>query len=154
MRRMVWAPLAERAELMLEDGEHLRMEGGTAGHFEIDDPRLLPGVRYRVSLDGGPDLPDPRSPFQPEGIDGHSALVVLASLLVIDSGLLAVAGELFAITDRLFEFGEALLLGELLRARGLRSLSGHMRLLPVEWSPTSSIGSAASAGRSGIPGRS
>ena len=75
MRRTVWAPLAQRAELVLEDGEHLPMQSGAAGHFEIDNPRLLPGVRYRVSLDGGPDLPDPRSPFQPEGIDGHSALV-------------------------------------------------------------------------------
>ncbi len=39
-----------------------------------------PGHRLRVQLDGGPPRPDPRSAFQPEGIDGPSGVVDHAAL--------------------------------------------------------------------------
>ena len=75
MRRTVWAPRAGRAELVLEDGERLAMERGEDGCFRLESPRLVPGLRYRVSLDGGPGLPDPRSPHQPDGVEGASELI-------------------------------------------------------------------------------
>jgi len=75
MRRTVWAPRAERAELVLEDGERLAMEPAGDGCFQLESVRLVPGRRYRVSLDGGPPLPDPRSSFQPDGVEGTSELV-------------------------------------------------------------------------------
>jgi len=75
MRRTVWAPRAERAELVLEDGERLAMEPAGDGGFQLESARLVPSLRYRVSLDGGPPLPDPRSSFQPDGVEGTSELV-------------------------------------------------------------------------------
>lgn len=45
------------------------------GHHEVD-AELAPGTRYAYSLDGGPPLPDPRSPWQPEG--AHAASAALA----------------------------------------------------------------------------
>ena len=75
MRRRVWAPRAERAELVLEGGERLAMKRAGDGCFQLESARLVPGLRYRVSLDGGPPLPDPRSPFQPDGVEGVSELV-------------------------------------------------------------------------------
>ena len=38
-------------------------------------PTQGPATRYLFSLDGGPGRPDPRSGWQPEGIDGPSVLV-------------------------------------------------------------------------------
>ena len=75
MRRTVWAPRAERAELVLEDGARLAMERAGDGGFQLESARLVPSLRYRVSLDGGPPLPDPRSSFQPDGVEGTSELV-------------------------------------------------------------------------------
>jgi maltooligosyltrehalose trehalohydrolase len=47
-------------------------EGGREGEwFEADDD-LSPGTDYRFSVDGGPPLPDPRSRWQPAGVDGPS----------------------------------------------------------------------------------
>ena len=79
MNYQVWAPLAERVEL-------LRWEAGTPGRLETarrETMRPLAGgvhesrsplkhdERYALSLDGGPPLPDPRSRHQPDGV--HSA---------------------------------------------------------------------------------
>jgi len=33
------------------------------------------GQRYAISLDGGPALPDPRSPYQPDGVLGMSCWI-------------------------------------------------------------------------------
>jgi maltooligosyltrehalose trehalohydrolase len=43
-----------------------------------------PGTRYKLSLDGGPARPDPRSQHQPLGIDGPSELVDHGSFPWID----------------------------------------------------------------------
>jgi maltooligosyltrehalose trehalohydrolase len=66
----LWAPAAERAELVLESGERRPMEKVDRHHHVVDDPQ--PGSDYRISLDGGEDLPDPRSAWQPEGVNGAS----------------------------------------------------------------------------------
>ncbi len=75
VRFEVWAPHAERVDLVLE---------GTARAMARDEERPgwwavaaegSDGTRYGFSLDGGPTLPDPRSARQPEGPDGPSAVV-------------------------------------------------------------------------------
>ena len=51
------------------------MERAERGWWRLDVPDAGPGTRYLFSLDGGPGRPDPRSGWQPEGIDGPSVLV-------------------------------------------------------------------------------
>jgi maltooligosyltrehalose trehalohydrolase len=69
----VWAPRARRLDAELPGDRHpLRPVDG--GWWCGDEP-LAPGTDYRLSIDGGPGLPDPRSPFQPEGVHGPSRSV-------------------------------------------------------------------------------
>ncbi len=51
------------------------MERAERGWWRLDVLDAGPGTRYLFSLDGGPGRPDPRSGWQPEGIDGPSVLV-------------------------------------------------------------------------------
>jgi maltooligosyltrehalose trehalohydrolase len=61
------------------DGLRLSMKAEENGWWVLDDagagPGARPGARYRFSLDGGPPRSDPRSAWQPEGMDGPSVLV-------------------------------------------------------------------------------
>jgi maltooligosyltrehalose trehalohydrolase len=70
----VWAPGHRLVEVDL-DGARVAMTEGTGGWWWADVPGAGPGTRYRYAVDGGPPRPDPRSPWQPQGIDGPSALV-------------------------------------------------------------------------------
>jgi maltooligosyltrehalose trehalohydrolase len=88
----VWAPDSRVVELEVEGpGEAAprlrRLERGACGYHRLPDPMLPPGTRYRLRLDGGPRLPDPRSECQPDGVHGAS--------LVVDQGA-------FVWTDRDF----------------------------------------------------
>ncbi len=76
MKFEVWAPTPERVEVEV-DGRRVPMQPSPdrAGWFEAGVPAAGPGSRYGFSLDGGPVRPDPRSPSQPEGIDGLSEVV-------------------------------------------------------------------------------
>jgi maltooligosyltrehalose trehalohydrolase len=72
----VWAPGHRQVELLLDCGKlRLPMESCSRGSWRVEVEGLRPGTRYAFSLDGGPARPDPRSRWQPEGIDGPSALV-------------------------------------------------------------------------------
>jgi maltooligosyltrehalose trehalohydrolase len=81
----VWAPDHELVELELYGsgtasgppgaGERTAMTPGADGWWRLDVPGAAVGTRYRYAVDGGPARPDPRSPSQPEGIDGPSAVV-------------------------------------------------------------------------------
>jgi maltooligosyltrehalose trehalohydrolase len=70
----VWAPGHEGVEAVLDD-RRVPMEATDGGWWQVDLPGAGVGTRYRFSVDGGPPRPDPRSPWQPEGIDGPSATV-------------------------------------------------------------------------------
>jgi maltooligosyltrehalose trehalohydrolase len=75
MRFQVWAPGRKAVSLLLgEDEAVVPMKEVGRGLWEAD-ASAGPGTRYRYSLDGGPPRPDPRSMWQPEGIEGASAVV-------------------------------------------------------------------------------
>jgi maltooligosyltrehalose trehalohydrolase len=76
----VWAPAAERVELVVGDARRAMgraSRGGAAGGpdsgwWALDAPELGPGTDYAFSLDGSPPVPDPRSRWQPAGVHGPS----------------------------------------------------------------------------------
>ncbi len=71
----VWAPRAQRVEVVVDDRRWPLSPAPRRGWHEAVVPGAGAGTRYAFSLDGGPPRPDPRSPFQPEGVDGPSEIV-------------------------------------------------------------------------------
>jgi maltooligosyltrehalose trehalohydrolase len=69
----VWAPNAQRVELLLADEKHT-LERGAAGIFELALPARA-GQRYFYSVDGQKPVPDPISRFLPEGVHGPTEIV-------------------------------------------------------------------------------
>jgi maltooligosyltrehalose trehalohydrolase len=74
VRFAVWAPSAQRVELLVDDGRHL-LGTEAGGWWGLEIEGVSAGTRYCFSLDGGPARSDPRSAWQPEGIEGPSAVV-------------------------------------------------------------------------------
>jgi len=70
-RFAVWAPAAGRVEVVL-GGDGLSMLPGERGWWSVEVPGAGHGTDYAFRLDGGPPLPDPRSPWQPRGVRGPS----------------------------------------------------------------------------------
>jgi maltooligosyltrehalose trehalohydrolase len=73
----VWAPRAERVDLVLGMGDAARrapMPAEGRGYFACRTSMPELGSRYAFALDGGPPLPDPCSRWQPDGIDAPSAV--------------------------------------------------------------------------------
>lgn len=70
-RLRVWAPRARSVEAGLR-GEQHALTRGDDGWWTHDAPPPPSGTGYGFSLDGGPLLPDPRSPWQPDGAAGLS----------------------------------------------------------------------------------
>lgn len=73
----VWAPLKHEVTLHLvsPDERWHDMARGRDGYFEIELPDCPTDAQYYYLLDGGDDLPDPASHYQPNGVHGPSALV-------------------------------------------------------------------------------
>jgi maltooligosyltrehalose trehalohydrolase len=80
----VWAPIPERVDVVLAAGS-VPMEAASGGWWQCDGV-LEHGERYGFSLAGGPPRPDPRSPWQPDGVDGLSAAVDHARFAWTDGG--------------------------------------------------------------------
>ena len=71
----VWAPAARKVEVDAA-GRCVGMKlVGDSGWHQAEVSGAGPGTDYRFLLDGSEALPDPRSPWQPEGMDGPSRLV-------------------------------------------------------------------------------
>jgi maltooligosyltrehalose trehalohydrolase len=73
----VWAPKAERVELVIGLGPEARrlpMELEGRGFFGVTTPLPDPGTRYAYSLEGGVPQPDPGSLWQPDGVNAPSAV--------------------------------------------------------------------------------
>ena len=66
----VWAPDAKLVEVVIDD-ERLAMEPSERGWHRLDH-EVPAGTDYRFSLDGAEAFPDPRSPWQPQGVHGPS----------------------------------------------------------------------------------
>ncbi|MGH9059639.1 MAG: malto-oligosyltrehalose trehalohydrolase, partial [Acidimicrobiales bacterium] len=75
----VWAPGHERVEVEVDEAtqgvRRVPMTAVGGGWWLAPVDHAGPGTGYRFSVDGGPPRPDPRSRWQPDGIDGPSALV-------------------------------------------------------------------------------
>lgn len=81
----VWAPEAGRVELVLGE-KRAAMRAGEKGWWSVEVAAAGPGTDYAFSLDGGPPLPDPRSPHQPHGVHGPSRVVDHGAFPWTDSG--------------------------------------------------------------------
>ncbi|HDP88495.1 MAG TPA: malto-oligosyltrehalose trehalohydrolase [Thioalkalivibrio sp.] len=81
----VWAPSAGRVELAC-CGECLPMIADADGWWSVEAPSLEHGVDYAFYLDGEGPFPDPRSPWQPQGVHGSSRWVDHARFEWHDAG--------------------------------------------------------------------
>ena len=73
-RRRVWAPFASDVRIILGGGVSRGLERLEGGWWQ--DTVLLPvGCPYWFALDGSRPLPDPRSDWQPESLEGPSCAV-------------------------------------------------------------------------------
>jgi maltooligosyltrehalose trehalohydrolase len=72
----VWAPNANKVEVEAGKACH-RLTAGDDGWWSTELSISESGAEYdyMFRLDGGQPLPDPRSPWQPIGIDGPSRLI-------------------------------------------------------------------------------
>src|SRR5437588_5960943 len=78
VRWRVWAPRADRVDLILTDGtarQTFPMTKEPRGYFERQDDNVGEGQRYWFRLNDERDYPDPCSLRQPDGVHGPSALV-------------------------------------------------------------------------------
>lgn len=74
MEFKVWAPNAETLDLHHE--EHSSpMQRQKNGWWRIDVAAARPGDDYGFRINGAPPLPDPRSGWQPNGVDGLSRII-------------------------------------------------------------------------------
>jgi maltooligosyltrehalose trehalohydrolase len=74
----VWAPRAERVELVLLNGSQRRvhpMQREEQGFFHAALSDVPEGQRYAYRLNNGPERPDPCSLWQPDGVHNPSAVV-------------------------------------------------------------------------------
>ena len=78
VRWRVWAPRAAAVELVLVDGPRpgsRPMRRAEEGSFQYVEAGIREGQRYAYRLDGGPERPDPCSPWQPDGVHRPSAVL-------------------------------------------------------------------------------
>lgn len=62
----IWAPRAEKVEIETT-GQWLAMRQAPGGWWKLDVPATADGSDYTFHIDDGPAMPDPRSPWQPNG---------------------------------------------------------------------------------------
>jgi maltooligosyltrehalose trehalohydrolase len=81
----VWAPLAECVALDTRN-QLIKMDRAANGWWTVNAPFVEHGTDYAFRIDSGAPLPDPRSPWQPEGIHGFSRWVSHRRFTWEDSG--------------------------------------------------------------------
>lgn len=84
-RFRVWAPLANRVQLVLGNVRH-PMQGAEHGWWSAHLPQGGADTDYAFVVDDSAPLPDPRSPWQPRGVHGMSRLVDHAAFAWTDAG--------------------------------------------------------------------
>jgi maltooligosyltrehalose trehalohydrolase len=73
----VWAPDAERVDVVVGDETHA---ASSDGHGWWRGPQLHDGDLYWIRINGGDKRPDPRSTYQPHGVHGPSCWLATATL--------------------------------------------------------------------------
>jgi maltooligosyltrehalose trehalohydrolase len=73
-RLRLFAPAASRVDAIV-DGRTLAMTAAGGGWFNVDDAFARARSRYRFAIDGGLQVPDPASRFQPDGVHAASEIV-------------------------------------------------------------------------------
>lgn len=76
-RFLVWAPLAEQVEVHFVSPREWvwPLQKGEGDYFSAVIEAVEPGCLYFYRLNGQPNLPDPASRFQPQGVHGPSQVV-------------------------------------------------------------------------------
>ena len=69
----LWAPAARAVNLVL-DGKKIAMPKGSEW-FVLNVRQARAGARYRFEIDGGIEIPDPASHFQPDDVHGPSEVI-------------------------------------------------------------------------------
>jgi maltooligosyltrehalose trehalohydrolase len=72
-RFRLWAPAAERVDVMLEQPHP--MKRGEDGWFTADIAGVKSGARYKFRIDDDIEVPDPGSDFQPDDVFGPSEVI-------------------------------------------------------------------------------
>lgn len=76
VRFRLWAPKAKNVDVLLERGERsFPFTKCEQGWFELTTTEAKVGGRYKFRIDGGQEVPDPASRFQPEDVHGPSEIV-------------------------------------------------------------------------------
>ena len=78
VRFRLWAPAARQVELSLAVPTGLKrlpLERCDNGWFELVTDAAKPGTQYRFRIDGGQEVPDPASRFQPQDVHGPSEVI-------------------------------------------------------------------------------
>jgi maltooligosyltrehalose trehalohydrolase len=78
VRFRLWAPAAQRVELLLYEGgaEHSEpLQALPDGWFALESAAARAGSLYRYRIDGGPEVPDPASRCNPAGVHGASEVI-------------------------------------------------------------------------------
>ncbi|HWD08165.1 MAG TPA: malto-oligosyltrehalose trehalohydrolase [Actinomycetota bacterium] len=86
-RFAVWAPDARiGVQLLVEGGSPVAMNAEPGGWYALEIPEepAAAGVEYRFVVDGSEPLADPRSAWQPAGIDGPSRVLDPGTLVWTD----------------------------------------------------------------------
>jgi maltooligosyltrehalose trehalohydrolase len=81
----VWAPNAHEVTLHSSD-QVLAMTKETGGWWHVDAPFVHHGLDYAFGVDGSGPFPDPRSPWQPNGIHGFSRWMDHSAFKWTDAG--------------------------------------------------------------------
>src|SRR6202050_1050319 len=77
-RFRLWARVARKVDLCLEGSNGSKcfpMEPRDQGWFELTTSAAKSGTKYRFRTDGGQEVPDPASRFQPEDVHGPSEVI-------------------------------------------------------------------------------
>lgn len=91
----VWAPAATGIALHLPGPPDrlLPMEREEHGYWRLSVDEAPPGTRYFFRLDGGSDLPDPASCYQPDGVHRASAVLDHGAVAWSDGGWRGITSE-------------------------------------------------------------
>lgn len=73
----LWAPFLKSVEVSILSGRtrRIKMDPDAEGYWETTVRDIRAGTLYKYVLDGGRELPDPASRFQPQGVHGPSQVV-------------------------------------------------------------------------------